>query len=83
MWWVALIMIPLALLQVPSLVNRKQWGELAGYSLVWLMAATYALLVAARSSQPVEVLRTRCCRRSTASSAWKYKYKFKQGRLLT
>lgn len=60
MWWVALIMILLALLQVPSLVNRKQWGELAGYSLVWLMAATYALLVAARVPlpRPVEVVRT-------------------------
>ena len=59
MWWVALIMIPLALLQVPSLVNRKQWGELAGYSLVWLMAATYALLVTAGSPSPAgQVLRT-------------------------
>ncbi len=59
MFWVALFMILLALLQVPSLINRKQWGELAGYSLVWLMAATYAMLVAARVPlpRPVEVLR--------------------------
>jgi hypothetical protein len=59
MFWVALIMALLALLQVPSLVNRKQWGELAGYALVWTIAAAYALLVAARAPvpRPIEVLR--------------------------
>lgn len=59
MFWVALFMILLALLQVPFLVKQKQWGDLAGYGLVWIMAATYAMLVAGRVPlpRPVEILR--------------------------
>ena len=45
-------MILLAFLQVPSLVNRKQWAELAGYGLVWLLATVYVLLAAGEAPLP-------------------------------
>lgn len=59
MFGVALIMVLIALFQVPSLVNQKQWGELAGFALVWTMAAAYALLVVSPVPvpRPIEALR--------------------------
>lgn len=55
---VALAMFLIALLQAPSLVNRKKWPELAGFSAVWLTAAIFALLVTAAVPlpNPIELL---------------------------
>ncbi|MEW6229671.1 MAG: hypothetical protein AB1700_16530 [Bacillota bacterium] len=42
----------LALIQVPVLVRRKMWGELAAFAVLWLFATIYASLVAAAVSIP-------------------------------
>ncbi|HPU01470.1 MAG: hypothetical protein GX890_05680 [Firmicutes bacterium] len=59
MAWVALIMALIALIQVPSLVNRKRWPELAGFITIWIFATAYALLIASGVSipNPTELLR--------------------------
>ncbi len=53
------IMVSLALLQAPSLVNQKQWGELAGFGAMWIFATTYAILITADVPipNPTELLR--------------------------
>lgn len=55
---VVLVMLLIALLQAPSLVNRKKWPELAGFSAVWFTAAIFALLVTAAVPlpNPIELL---------------------------
>jgi uncharacterized membrane protein len=60
MIWVALAMILIALLQVPALVNRKRWPELAGFGAVWIAATLYALLITAAVPipNPTELLRS-------------------------
>lgn len=60
MFWTALAMIAIALIQVPSLVNGKRWPELAGFAAVWFVAALFALLVAAGVAlpNPTELLRS-------------------------
>ena len=45
MVWAAMLMVLIAIYQVPPLVKQKQWAELAGFALVWTMATAYALLV--------------------------------------
>lgn len=52
MFWVALTMILMALIQAPAMINRKKWPELAGYSAVWILAAAFALLIAAKVPLP-------------------------------
>lgn len=42
---VLMVMMALAFLQVPPLVNRKQWGELAAFAGLWVVAGVYAFLV--------------------------------------
>ncbi len=60
MFWVALAMVLMALIQVPAMVNQKKWPELAGYAAVWLAATVYALLIAAGVPipNPTELLRS-------------------------
>ncbi|NLA11821.1 MAG: hypothetical protein GX883_06835 [Firmicutes bacterium] len=60
MFWTALALIAIALIQVPSLVNGKRWPELAGFTALWLVAALFALLITAGVSlpTPTELLRT-------------------------
>ncbi|HHX58962.1 MAG TPA: hypothetical protein GX706_04345 [Candidatus Moranbacteria bacterium] len=60
MFWVALAMIAIAFIQVPSLVNMKKWPELAGFSIVWFVAALYALLIASgiQLPNPTDLLRS-------------------------
>ncbi len=52
-------MIIMALLQVPSLINQKQWPELAGFTVMWVFATTYAILITAQVAipNPTEILR--------------------------
>ena len=38
-------MITIAYFQVSSTVNQKQWHELAGFSVVWIIATAYGFLV--------------------------------------
>ena len=59
MVWVALIMVLIALIQVPSLVNGKKWPELAGFITVWIAATVYTLLITAGVPipNPTELLR--------------------------
>jgi hypothetical protein len=56
---ILLIMFLLALMQLPSLVNQKQWGELAAFAVLWLFATAYALLIGADVPvpNPTEVIR--------------------------
>ncbi|MFY9384727.1 MAG: hypothetical protein WAQ10_03035 [Dethiobacteria bacterium] len=56
--WVGLIMILIALLQVPALVNGKRWPELAGFAVIWIIATLYALLISTGVpiSTPTELL---------------------------
>jgi len=49
---VAVIMAAIALYQVPNLVRQKKTRELAGFVLMWLVAAVYAFSVAARLLLP-------------------------------
>ncbi len=45
MLWVVLIMSLIAIFQVPALLRQKQWGELLGFSALWVIATVFALLV--------------------------------------
>lgn len=45
-------MVIIAVIQVPPLLHRKQYRELAAFGLVWLVAAVYASLVAAEVPLP-------------------------------
>ena len=60
MFWTALAMVLIALIQVPSLVNQKRWPELAGFGAAWIIATFYALLIAADAPipNPTELLRS-------------------------
>ncbi|MGB4182602.1 MAG: hypothetical protein WBK41_04270 [Dethiobacteria bacterium] len=60
MIWVALAMVLIAFIQVPSLFNQKMWPELAGFSVLWIAATLYALLITAGVSipNPTELLRS-------------------------
>lgn len=60
MFWTALAMLAIALIQAPPLVKGKRWPELAGFSIVWFIAALYALLITAGVSlpNPTELLRS-------------------------
>ena len=40
------IMLLMLSIQLPLLVKEKQWGELAAFSALWLIASLYASLVA-------------------------------------
>lgn len=42
---VILAMLIIAALQVPALISRRQWGELAAFIALWLGASLYAVLV--------------------------------------
>lgn len=48
--WV--VMLVLAAIEVPMLVDRQMWGELAAFLGLWLAATIYASLVAARTVIP-------------------------------
>ncbi len=41
--WTGMVII--ALLQVPILIHKKQWKELAAFSIFWLAAGVYASLI--------------------------------------
>mgnify|MGYP000917348229 CR=1 FL=1 len=58
MLWVVLIMSLIAIFQVPALLRQKQWGELLGFSALWVIATAYALMVALNVPLPtlLEVL---------------------------
>lgn len=58
MLWVVLIMSLIAIFQVPVLLRQKQWGELLGFSALWIIAAAYSLMVALNVPLPtlLEVL---------------------------
>lgn len=45
-------MLALAAIEVPILINRQMWGELAAFLSLWLVATIYASLVAARTVIP-------------------------------
>jgi multidrug efflux pump subunit AcrB len=45
-------MLALAAIEVPILINRQMWGELAVFLSLWLVATIYASLVAARTVIP-------------------------------
>jgi hypothetical protein len=55
---VLLIMITIALFQVPMLLRQKQYRELLGFSMIWLIATVYSLMVVLRVPLPgaVDVL---------------------------
>jgi hypothetical protein len=55
MFWVILIMISIAIYQVPGLLQQKMWRELAAFALVWLTAGIYALLVVMRYPLPTVI----------------------------
>ena len=38
-------MVIIALLQVPILIHKKQWKELAAFAFFWLAAGIYASLI--------------------------------------
>jgi hypothetical protein len=38
-------MLIMALVQVPVLINRKQWKELAAFTVFWVVAGIYASLI--------------------------------------
>jgi len=46
MLWVGIIMAAIAAYQVPPLLRRKQWRELAAFAIFWLIAGIYAFLTA-------------------------------------
>lgn len=52
MLWVILIMISIAIYQVPGLLRQKKWRELAVFALVWLVAGIYAFLAVMRYPLP-------------------------------
>lgn len=60
MFWVALAMVLMALIQVPAMVNQNKWSELAGYAAVWLAATVYTLLITSGVPipSPTELLRS-------------------------
>ena len=41
--WILLILVVLG--QLPSLVREKQWGEVAAFTFMWVVAAVYATVV--------------------------------------
>lgn len=45
MIWVVITMSLIAFFQVPVLLRQKQWGELQSFSILWIIAAAYSLLV--------------------------------------
>jgi len=50
--WVVLIMISIAIYQVPDLLRQKKWRELAAFALLWLTAGIYAFLAVIRYPLP-------------------------------
>ena len=54
---IAIMMLMLAL-QLPLLVKERQWGELAAFLALWILASVYASLVALDFSfpSPTEIL---------------------------
>ncbi|NLJ34131.1 MAG: hypothetical protein GX349_06015 [Firmicutes bacterium] len=42
----------IALLEVPKMLKKKQWGELIAFAGLWLFATLYAFLVAAEAPLP-------------------------------
>ncbi len=45
MFFLIMIMVLIALFQVPALVRHGYWGELAAFSLLWIISGAYATLV--------------------------------------
>lgn len=43
--WV--VMALMAIVEVPILMRKKMWGELAAFSVLWVSATLYASLIAA------------------------------------
>lgn len=43
-------MAVIALFQVPIIVRKQRWRELAVFSALWLVALVYALLIAGRAA---------------------------------
>jgi hypothetical protein len=41
--WTGMFII--ALLQLPILINKKQWKELASFAVLWIIAGIYASLI--------------------------------------
>lgn len=48
----AAVMILMAMIQIPSLVKRREWKELAVFCSIWLFATVYALLISGRAPLP-------------------------------
>ena len=40
------IMSAMLVMQLPPLIKEKQWGELAAFLILWIIASAYASLVA-------------------------------------
>lgn len=55
MIWVVLVMLSIAIYQVPRLLRQKQWRELAAFGLVWLAAGIYAFMTAMELPLPTIV----------------------------
>lgn len=58
MFLVVILMLLIALFQVPIIVNKKRWRELIAFALLWSIALAYALLVASPAvfPNPTDVL---------------------------
>ncbi|NLP18202.1 MAG: hypothetical protein GX376_03800 [Firmicutes bacterium] len=52
MYAVLLLMIIIALLEIPKMLQKKQWGELMAFTGLWFFATLYAFLVAAEAPLP-------------------------------
>ncbi len=60
MFWFLLLMVVIAVVEVPSLIRKRWWRELMVLALVWLMATVYGILVIAGIPipQPTRVITT-------------------------
>jgi len=58
MIYVGVLMVFIALFQVPIIIKKRRWRELAAFAVIWSLAFAYALLMAARAPlpNPTEVL---------------------------
>lgn len=52
LYWVVVVMISIAIYQVPRLLRQKQWRELLAFGMVWLIAGVYAFLAAMEFPMP-------------------------------
>lgn len=52
MFAVMLVMILIALFEIPKMLRKNQWGELIAFGGLWLFATLYTFLVAAEAPLP-------------------------------